>query len=692
MRICSPLLPNAATICALAREVNPLVAANAYSLRRMSAWPEKNGAETPMAGLASRIQRKTGWKDAGWAGLWWLHFLIIVALAGSVGQAALNADNARPLDDPTRDTLDFNAGRSFRCRASGVPLRILSARQRAVCCRVLNCLRPAALFVRVIGIACAVSALSSCLMLYVLRRYAGSLITCALYTSLLIQGAMTLAMFMVNPIFGCFMGILFMFTLLYTMWAKKRIPFAAAHVEAAVAVTNAHTGVFYYALLAVFLQAAWVMLWSLAAFGLENNISSATATPASPSTPGQGQSSQPTPTQAGTSGGAAATFFMLLSLLWGVQLLKYTVHFVVADTVGQWWFEQSPRGAVQGAVTRAFTTNFGSLSFAAFVIAFLETAKRFARASQRAARKDNNGAMAALACVAVCIIGCVESMAEYLNSWAIPIMALTGDGFVDSGKEALQLFKARGWDAVINDNLVHDALAIASIMSASASSLAGAALVYAAMPSNSHRMDIAGVAALFCFIVGYCVASLMMGVLVAAVKSIFVAFAMDPSALGATHPQYLQKLVTAWNEAHPEIFHRCGYAKAYNASNGGYGPPPTAYYPGQPMPAMVYPGSPAGGALPMGATAVPMGVPVGYQSDMGGYQPGPVAYGAPGASYQASSYQSSPPPAHSYSGAPMMPPGSPGMAGGYQVAAVGYQTPYQSPGQAGPTSGYPPGM
>jgi hypothetical protein len=199
---------------------------------------------------------------------------------------------------------------------------------------------------------------------------------------------------------------------------------------------------------------------------------------------------------------------------------------------------------------------------------------------------------------------------------------------------------------------------------------------------------------LFCFIVGYCVASLMMGVLVAAVKAIFVAFAMDPAALSATHPQYLQKLVTAWQTAHPAAFQQCGYSAAYCGPAGVYAAPPP-FYPGQ---GGGYPTSPAGATAPLAGQAMP------------------VAYGSPAAAgqmYHGANYAApapygiqGPQVGHAYVGAPM-PMGmttAPPMMGpnGYQTAP-GYQAQYHAygmppaqyhtqgmPPSAGPSAGYPP--
>lgn len=608
---------------------------------------ESHSAHTvppPRCTAGKPVLQAGGWKDFGWAVLFWVHALVILGLAATLGRTALIQDMGVSVDDPTRSTLDFNS----------------------------------ALFMRVIALACGVSVAMSTVMLWGLQRYAASLITCALYTSLVVQAALTVSMFFVNPIFGAVMAVLLLLTAVYVYYVRKRIPFAAAHMEAAVAVTRAHPAVYTYAFTALLLEAGWALLWAVAAFGLEHAINNAALPAASTGgSGGGGGSASPSAPPSKTAGGVVS-FLMLLSLLWGAQLIKYTVHFVVADTVGHWWFEAQPRAAVSSAVKRAFTTSFGSLSFAAFIIAFLETLRRAARAVANKAREDGNSVLAMLACLAMCVIGCVESMAAYLNTYAIPIMALTGGDFVHSGKEALALFHSRGWEGIVNDDLVGDALRIASLMTASASALAGAGIVFIAMPHSGSRGAIAGVAGVFSFVIGFVLCSLMMSVLVAAVKAVFVAFAMDPAALGRTHPDFLAKLVDAWHTAHPGVWAQCGYAAAYGGGGGvggsGVGGP-GAYAP------------PAPGAYAPPAAAGPFAPP--------GYGVGHPPAGYPGQPLAQQGYLHQPPyglqgggapqPPHAYSGAPIV--GGYGGGGHQPGFKQGGYPAYQPSG-----GGYPPSL
>jgi hypothetical protein len=498
----------------------------------------------PVAALSNPPSLTTGWRDKPFAALFVAHLGIIVGLAFLWGLPAVKSDASKREDDPTRPALDLNAS----------------------------------LFLRVILLACAVGGGMSVLMLYVLAKAAGGLIKCALYTSLVVQAAMAAAMFAVSPLFGGLMLIPLLLTAWYIYAVRRRIDFAAAHVEVAVAAVKAHGGVFAFALAMIILQVAWVSLWSLAAFGVEHRINNlgSNSTSASLSAndddayAGGASSSATAGTSASTLGGATV-FLMLISLLWGTQLLKYIVEFVTSAVTGHFWFLSTPTSPVKGSIWRAFTHSFGSLALGSLIVAVLEALKRAAKAAQNRSSRRGDNALAFIACCAVCILGCVESLVEYLNKWAVVNIALTGSSFARGGRDAWDLFKSRGWTAVINDDLTGDALRIAAFMVAAAGAVVGAGVTYVAMPTSPIRKDTAAVAAALCFVVSYGMATVMVGVLGSAVRTVFVCFAMNPGALSQTHPGHLQRLVAAWNAFHPATFADCGYAASYGGVPGGGG-------------------------------------------------------------------------------------------------------------------------
>jgi len=479
---------------------------------------------------------RSGCRDVGFAVAFWVHVLAIAGLAFALGVPAVMRDAKRAAADPGRSPLDFNAS----------------------------------LFFRVLLTACAVGAVASTAFIAVLQHFASSLIYCALYTSLVMQGVLAAAFFALGQlVMGILMLVLFALQCAYVFYVRDRIAFATAHVKAAVAAVKANRAVFGVALALVFLQGAWVVVWDLASVGVSSAVNGGGAAAAAAAgnssavvAPSNGGGSN------GTGLGGAAVFGMTVSLYWGTQTFMYVSHFIVASVVGSWWFTPKAPSPVASATHRAFTSSFGSLSFGALIVAVLEACKQLAQAAQRAAEKeDAPAAVKIAACLCVCVVSCVEGLVKYFNSYAVIFCALTGKSFYESGRDVMALFDERGWTAVINDDLVGPALKIASLAPAVLAALAGAALTYLSVGPGQTVVVL--IAAILSFIVGMCMATIMTGVITSAVRTVFVCFALNPAALAESHPAHFSELVDAWNKFHPQVFQTCGYATTYKVAGPG---------------------------------------------------------------------------------------------------------------------------
>ena len=474
-------------------------------------------ANLGVPGSTERPVLNVVWQDAIWGGAFVLHAAVVVFMAFGWGIAAVNFDAQKPSDDPTRNVFDLNAS-------------VIS---------------------RVLCIACVVGGFSAIIFIGVLQRFASSLIKMSLYLSIFVQFVVCCGMFAVAPLFGAILMIPLAITCLYTYYARNRIAFASAHVEIAAEVVKTYPQLYMFSLAVVFLQFTWTMLWSLAALGIEY---------AANTTGGTVKGSSTT--------GGVLFFGMLVSLFWGAMLISYIGHFVTAATVGSWWFVgTSSLNPVKDAVKRAFTTSLGSLSLGALIVAVLEALRNSAKSLEHMGAKNEK--LRIFAVIASCIIGLVERLVEYFNSWAVVMIALTGQDFKSAGMETMSLFTNRGWTAVINDELVGPALRLACFIPACFSAIAGAALAYGSAPSllPDDRFTLGGLAAFVSFVIGYAMASVLSGVIISGVRAVFVCFALNPAALGVTHPEALTRLITAWNVMYPQVLNDCGYANHFQVQN-----------------------------------------------------------------------------------------------------------------------------
>jgi hypothetical protein len=126
-----------------------------------------------------------------------------------------------------------------------------------------------------------------------------------------------------------------------------------------------------------------------------------------------------------------------------------------------------PRLTHSLSVHSALTTSFGSICFGSLIVALIQALRALANEAQ------NNGDAGVLACIAECILGCIQSFVEYFNKWAFIYVGLYGYSYLEAGKNVITLFKNRGWDAIITDDLIGNVLFLVSIIVGAISGVVG---------------------------------------------------------------------------------------------------------------------------------------------------------------------------------------------------------------------------
>ncbi len=184
-----------------------------------------------------------------------------------------------------------------------------------------------------------------------------------------------------------------------------------------------------------------------------------------------------------------------------------------------------------------------------------------------------------------------------LQHWAIVFAALTGLAFKPAGLAALALFRQRGWDAIINEDLVGTALMLASFASAALGALAGGALAFS-LDKSANAGFHAGAAAALCFAVAMVMASVLSSFIETATRAVFVAWALSPGALAATHPEDFAQIAAAWQLAHPALVEAAGYGAHIAAVQMGGGAAAPQTYQGAPPPTAPYASAPPPGKQP----------------------------------------------------------------------------------------------
>ena len=323
--------------------------------------------------------------------------------------------------------------------------------------------------------------------------------------------------------------------LCYARLVQKRIPFASAVLVLASKSLQRYWGTVVVAFGMTAVAFALMLLLGLGVLGLVRNYYEATDD-------GAGTLQSP---------GGEFLFLIVLCMFWYQQVCQNVVHVTTAGTVASWWFSPSDftldapatAAATAPAFKRATTTSFGSICFGSLLVAIVEFLRSLARS---AAKRDNN----ALACIAHCLISCIDDCLRFINRYAFCYVAIYGYSFVEAGKLTIRrLFSQRGFSAIINDNLISNCLTICAALVGLATAGIGAFIAFLSEDLQNVWGGDENVAcnamAVIGLFFGFLIALVVMNVVFSAVASIFVMVFENLDALYNNHTEDYRQLLHA---------------------------------------------------------------------------------------------------------------------------------------------------
>ena len=189
-------------------------------------------------------------------------------------------------------------------------------------------------------------------------------------------------------------------------------------------------------------------------------------------------------------------------------------------------------------------------------MAIIKTLRAMAK---NAERDQGNRGGGFLACIAQCILSCLESILQYFNKWAFVYVGLYGYPYLEAGKNVVTLFKHRGWSNIISDNLTARALGMMSFVIGLCSAVISgviAVILASTAKASDETMDVVAVAGavLVALFIGWILASMIFGTISSSVDTVIVLFAEAPREFATVHPELSREMNQAWNVAWPDSF------------------------------------------------------------------------------------------------------------------------------------------
>ena len=261
-------------------------------------------------------------------------------------------------------------------------------------------------------------------------------------------------------------------------------------------------------------------------------------------------------------------FLLLVSLYWTGTVLLNIVRVTTSGAVGTWCFvPEEASGCCSSAVissfVRSMTYSFGSICFGSLLEALVTALRVLAENARDQSREDNDGCASILYCILECILSLLEDIIEYFNQWAYVLIGIYGYNYLESGRRVMELFRARGWTAIITNDLVGYVLSFTSVVVGILTGLCAVIIESLASSGNERGVsffvgDVGSdatarwIAFFIGIFVGIFTSSIMMNVLKGAVNTIIVCYADGPQKLEQNHPQMTYNMAKSWVSVFPE--------------------------------------------------------------------------------------------------------------------------------------------
>jgi hypothetical protein len=142
---------------------------------------------------------------------------------------------------------------------------------------------------------------------------------------------------------------------------------------------------------------------------------------------------------------------------------------------------------------------------------------------------------------------------EYFNKWAYIYVGVYGYSYCEAGSKVMELFRDRGWEAIIADDLVNNAILLTCIVSGLIIGAIGVG--YGA--ANSEFQQLTGgsdnwwAAFSIGLLAGLTICSILLSTVASGVNTVIVMFAEAPAEFQQNHQELSQEMREKWMEFYP---------------------------------------------------------------------------------------------------------------------------------------------
>ncbi|KAK3325918.1 plasma-membrane choline transporter-domain-containing protein [Apodospora peruviana] len=238
-------------------------------------------------------------------------------------------------------------------------------------------------------------------------------------------------------------------------------------------------------------------------------------------------------------------FFITFAAYWISEWLKNTIHTTISGVYGSWYFNSQnyPTKVTRGALRRALTYSFGSISLGSLVVALINFLRQLCSIAQQQSAQNGDILATILWCIVGCLIGILDWAVQFINRYAFSHIALYGKAYIPAAKDTWRMIKDRGIDALINECLIGPVLSMGATFVAYACAFLAYLYLVFTKPAYNDDGGFTPVVVAFSFLIGLQICNVFTTPLSSGIDTLFVAMAWDPEVMIRDHPDLYHQMV-----------------------------------------------------------------------------------------------------------------------------------------------------
>ncbi|KAK5654922.1 hypothetical protein OQA88_6678 [Cercophora sp. LCS_1] len=337
-------------------------------------------------------------------------------------------------------------------------------------------------------------------------------------------------------------GIVFLIFVIFLAFAFytwiPRIPFSVLMLQTAIDVAKRHGHVYVVSAIGGFLATVFAAWYSVTLVAVYVKYEPSSNNPACRQGAGG----------CGSGKVIGLIVFITFASYWISEWLKNTIHTTIAGVYGSWYFQSKsyPTKVTRGALRRALTYSFGSISLGSLVVAIINFLRQLCSIARSSAAAEGDIFQTIIWCIVGCLIGILDWAVQFLNRYAFAHIALYGKAYIPAAKDTWTMIKDRGIDALVNECLIGPVLGMGATFVGYACALLAYVYMVWTNPAYNSSGGYTPVVVAFAFLIGLQICNIFTVPLSSGIDTIFVASAWDPEVMIRDHPDLYHRMVQVY--------------------------------------------------------------------------------------------------------------------------------------------------